>query len=549
MTNSPARILCMFFLCFTAGFAQNTERTATRPLNFEQLFANEEHPVKCGVPAMLHLLNLNKDRQDEVFAQFGRPSLPESYVTPSGRFRLHYTLVGPHAVPGEITNNAGVPDWVYEAGMAAEYVHKLLVDTLGFMPPATDNNIDGPEFDIYFQTMRDLYGAAFIEGNGDQFHSYLEIENDFSENFYTKGIDAVKVTVAHEYFHAIHFGYARRTDVEDEIFFYEMSSTWFEDRAYDDINDYYGYISDFFTRPELPPFEFSINDTRIYALSIFFKYWFKNHADVGLQSMWDNFRTMRGLEALEKEINAQGVTFATALTEFYGWCLYTGFRADPEHYFKEGAQYPMIKVIDTLQVDQRSAATVNVNALGARFVKLDFLPGKIFTAKIDVGPNDGRIAAVGVKSNGRLWDLSFGASFKLASEYNEGGAFIAIVNGTIPPSQAAPYDFANFRVALNAKASDDDVTKFSLSPNPFRIGSSVEEVTINYDAPDTNPFKIKIFTEAGQMVWEKTPNNRYFETWSGRDLDGALVPAGIYFVVVPDFEKKENRVLKLAVIR
>ncbi len=555
MIKNPVIMLCAFLLLHGLCLAQSEAQQPTRPLNFERLFAQSERPVKCGVPAMFNILNLNKNRQNELLAQFARPVLPESYVTPSGRFRLHYNLTGTHAVPAEITNDAGVPDWVYIAGEAAEYAHSLLVDTLGFKEPSPDNNIDGPEFDIYFQNLRSYYGLTIPVQSGVEAHSYLEIENDFNEGFFTWGLDAVRVTIAHEYFHALQFEYAIRIDTgnEDEIFFYEMSSTWFEDRAYDEINDYYGYLDYLFNHPELPPFEYPDNnnqaDVRIYGISIFLKYWFNSHNDAGLQRMWTNFMSNRGLRAMEKEINARGMSFATALAEFYGWCLYTGFRAEPEKYFTEGANYPMIKVIDTLQIDQRSTATVNINALSARYIKLDFASGQYFTAIIEDGPNDGRLAAVGEKGDGNLWDLSTGTFFKLGTGFNEGGAFIALVNGTIPASQGAPYETSSFRVNLNLTAAEDDVTKFSLAPNPFKIGGATEQLTINYEAPGSNPFEIKIFAESGELVWQKMTNNLYRETWSGRNLDGSLAPAGIYFVVVPDFEKKKNVVLKLAVLR
>ncbi|KAA3616289.1 MAG: T9SS C-terminal target domain-containing protein [Calditrichaeota bacterium] len=553
MGKFTLKLSVLFVLFYNLSFAQNQTTSSERPSTLAELLSLNDAPIKCGLPAFAHLLHINKDRKDEILAQTSRSTLPHSYVTPSGRFRLHYTLTGVNKIPAEITNNAGVPDWVYEAGLAAEHAHALLVDTLGFSPPPADNNIDGPEYDIYFKNLSLYYGLTYPDEIGGKAHPYLEVENDFSEGFFTEGLDAVRVTVAHEYFHAVHFAYAIRLDEFDEIFFYEMSSTWFEDRAYDEINDYYGYLSYFFNNPELPPFELpervSPVDTRIYAIAIFFKYWFKNRDDIGLTRMWDNFRNMRGLEALETEINAQGKTFASALAEFYGWCLYTGFRAEPEKYFEEGGNYPMIKVIDTLQITQRSAVSAKTNALSAQYVKLNLTEGMVFTSIIENGPADGRIAVAGEKITGKLWDLSSGTSFKLGSSFNEGGALMAIVNGKIPQSQGQPYDTDDLRVVLNIKETDDDVTKFSLAPNPFKPGGAVETVAINYEAPNSGPVEIKIFSETGRLVWKKDTSNLFVETWSGRDLDGNFVPSGVYFVVVPEKNKNGSKVLKLAVVR
>ena len=54
----------------------------------------------------------------------------------------------------------------------------------------------------------------FIPGNPfSSFTSYIHIDNDFAEPSYSgvndyvaRPLDAVRVTAAHEYFHAIHFG-------------------------------------------------------------------------------------------------------------------------------------------------------------------------------------------------------------------------------------------------------------------------------------------------------------------------------------------------------
>lgn len=81
------------------------------------------------------------------------------------------------------------------------------------------------------------------------------------------------------------------------------------------------------------------------------------------------------------------------------------------------------------------------------------------------------------------------------------------------------------------------------------MGGAVEEVELIYEAPGSGPFEIKIFTETGRMVWKKNTYNLFKETWSGRDLDGELVPSGIYFVVVPSSGSDRSKILKLAVVR
>ena len=65
---------------------------------------------------------------------------------------------------------------------------------------------------------------------------WVEIDNDYSSGFYTYGLQAMKVTVAHEYFHAIQRKY-RDLAIENR-YFYEFSSTWIEDVIFPEGNDY-----------------------------------------------------------------------------------------------------------------------------------------------------------------------------------------------------------------------------------------------------------------------------------------------------------------------
>ena len=58
---------------------------------------------------------------------------------------------------------------------------------------------------------------------------------------------ALKVTIAHEFYHAIQFAY----DVGEDIYFMEESSTWMEDMVCPEVNDNYNYLPYFYTVPQV----------------------------------------------------------------------------------------------------------------------------------------------------------------------------------------------------------------------------------------------------------------------------------------------------------
>lgn len=73
----------------------------------------------------------------------------------------------------------------------------------------------------------------------------MRIDNSYYESsYYTRGINALKVTLAHEFGHAVQLLSYGLWD--EDIWFYEMTSIWLEEAVFDDVNDYYAYIPRFF---------------------------------------------------------------------------------------------------------------------------------------------------------------------------------------------------------------------------------------------------------------------------------------------------------------
>ena len=91
-----------------------------------------------------------------------------------------------------------------------------------------------------------LYGYCSPDGaqpdNGDgRAPAFCVLDNDYARSQYgIAPINALRVTAAHEFFHAIQFAY----DVYEDLWFMEGTATWVEDEVYDKINDNYQFLSD-----------------------------------------------------------------------------------------------------------------------------------------------------------------------------------------------------------------------------------------------------------------------------------------------------------------
>ncbi|MBC8124780.1 MAG: hypothetical protein H7X70_03520 [Candidatus Kapabacteria bacterium] len=203
-----------------------------------------------------------------------RPNLPAFVESADGRFRVHYATSGPDAVPNVDADGNSLPDYIDACLNALGQTWRTEVDTLGYLPPPADGTEGGSaSLDVY---VRDLskagpsgssyYGITTIEkliGSVpvDRYTSWIEVDNDFSEDdrdvsgaraYSTFGVDALKVTCAHEFHHTIQNGSYGLANTQ--LMFYELTSTWMELRVWPDVQDWAVYANELFEDPERWPF-------------------------------------------------------------------------------------------------------------------------------------------------------------------------------------------------------------------------------------------------------------------------------------------------------
>lgn len=292
---------------------------------------------KCGFSTINEVkINFSKfnPKQKEVLSSLlQRPQSDTSFVTPSGKFRIHYKKTGFDA-PGYNLN---------DLAKAVDSSYNYEVNILGYPPPPGDLGAGGDDrYDIYIANLGSgLYGYTELENelSNNRFTSFTVIDNDFtSQN--TKGIDGARVTVAHELHHAIQIGnYIYRSN---DTFYHELSSTAMEEFVFDSINDYYYYIRSFTDRPG--DSFFKNNGYNLALWNIFLKDRFGFGV---LKRTWELMRDKRALFAIADAIGENKSMFKDEFTLFGLWLYFTGSRSVPNKYFEEAKNYPLIKPVMT----------------------------------------------------------------------------------------------------------------------------------------------------------------------------------------------------------
>jgi hypothetical protein len=292
-----------------------------------------------------------------------RPDLPYSYASPGNHFRVHYTTTGINAVyePTKDTIVAGIPNYVYKTAQIADSVWAFEINHLGFPAPPSDGfyTAGGDSLlDIYIIDMGSgYYGATYGDYviDNQTATSWIEIDNDY--NFYpytTRPLDAVRVTLAHEFFHTIHFGMDwSEYEGDGRMYWWEMSATWMEEMVYDNINDYYGYLPDYFDYPWISLQDFSTAySLHPYASMLFPLFLTQKWDTIVVRDIWELCRDMgvgpNFLNAADSAISLVSdgeYHLRDAFQEFAIWNLFTGSRASraPTGYrYEEATNYPLI---------------------------------------------------------------------------------------------------------------------------------------------------------------------------------------------------------------
>ena len=104
--------------------------------------------------------------------------------------------------------------------------------------------------DVYINNLgKRLYGYAAPDPGqeGSRRFAYLVLDNNYV-GFPSPPLESMQATVAHEYNHILQFGY----DTLQDIWLFEASATWAEQKVYPQINDYLIFIPSFAKHPELP---------------------------------------------------------------------------------------------------------------------------------------------------------------------------------------------------------------------------------------------------------------------------------------------------------
>jgi hypothetical protein len=562
------------------------------------------HPVDA-TPIILQAKHdfpfLSTQAKEAIYPFGARPTYPApdteyTYNTPSGYFKIHFAKTGANAVfqPNVDNNGNGVPDYVDNCAAILDHIWTKEIDSLGYnvppsdgwYPPTWGNGGDG-RYDIYLFNLGLSY-LGFTQPETTSapnpaipwsYTSWIELDNDYlSYPYYHSQYEWLSVTAAHEFFHAIQFGYdvsEFEYDPTDPVktqkpYWMEMSATWMEDQVYDYINDYVYYLRSFFNSPWLSLRTFrSDGDLHPYGAMVWPTYLGEKFGKGIIKDIWDSCAQTAGdnvLIATDQILSLHRSSLNNAFQEFSVWNYFTADKANPSilGFYSEGHLFVdnigPIKVAET----RRHAVfpvTDTVNQfpqdLGSTYIT--FVPpsdtgGLRIYFEGDLGP-EWNFSIIGYQGTSLPpWDTVVGLT-TTPSSMNGMGLVIAswrftevpmvIARGATISTQNYQYrSTAQFDQSLNNGLLPPSADKiYQNFPNPFVITNTNSTTKFPLSLMSSSDVKLFIFTSSGELVWKHTWQNlsagNYDITnfpdpaflpfqWDGRNLNGESVASGIY---------------------
>lgn len=303
-----------------------------------------------------------------------------------------------------VTSTADAPPslaWVKKNLSEIQKVYNFEVGKLGYRAPAKEPNQPGTggnaKFDVYLKDIGlGIYGYCAPEylkpGTKSVASGYCVLDNDFARSQFggANPATSLKVTAAHEFFHAIAFAY----DFREDPWLLESTATWMEERYADSANDNRQYLAKSQVRnPKTPLDFFENNGTYHYGQWAFWEFLSQRYGNkvvkevIGRASEKASGANLTSMSALSAALKKRG-----GLAD--NFAAYASANTIPQRNYSEGDTWPSSRLAAARQLStsKRSfRATYKVDHLASNSVALTparSLGGNQWKLKVSVnGPN------------------------------------------------------------------------------------------------------------------------------------------------------------------
>ena len=269
----------------------------------------------------------------------------------NARLCVRWTTRGADAPPDRDRDRDGKPNQVELTLKVVNAVWSAEVGAMGFRPPLTDQrgSYDSADdrFDVYLSDLPNgLYGYCTPDDTRTRRSSsyafydvaaYCVLDDDYARSEFPSGTPAsnLRTTAAHEFHHAVQFGY----DWTEDTWLMESTSTWIEDEVYDGVNDNLQFLPYGQLKNPERPLDFGSQPTW-YGNWIFLRWLSEKYGAGVVRQIWDRVDGSRvgpddySTLGIANVVSDQGATMADV------YALFAAANQTPAARYSEGSSYP-----------------------------------------------------------------------------------------------------------------------------------------------------------------------------------------------------------------
>lgn len=353
-----------------------------------------------------------------------RPRLSgQAQTLDTDHFRIHYTLSGDDAVTPSNENDNQHPDFVEEVARAIEYSWSAEVEHFGWAAPPSDGSLGGDgRYDVYLENVFAEDIAGYTEGGysdtivGDNpnspgietnaSHSFIALDNDYAE--YADSpypgisiIDYMRSTAAHEFAHAIQYGYDA---TEPHEWLWEATATWMQEEVFDAVNDANEALPALFKSPDSCQLAYGgekrVEDTdHWYGLWLFVRYLSEKYSHAAVRQLWEIAAEQDGYTVWESLLAEKG----SGLDEFFRHFSVALLTRS----FQEGQSYTLVRLEGEADLGERFFPVDGVGQMAADYIEI--LADGTFTVTLENSELDGLLVGINSQQSS-LFLLANGAA-------------------------------------------------------------------------------------------------------------------------------------------
>jgi hypothetical protein len=478
-----------------AEYALERVRSLVEPIRARLLFGEVEGPTRREATIVLRDLAARLDQlppAERAIAErlLARPTSSSDSIrhyraparhTCGPRICVHWVETTSDAPSLKDANRNRIPDWVDRTRKVFGHVWDVEVTQLGYRRPKFDRTSQnhGPngKLDVYIADVGSmgLYGYCTTDdparGPRSDVSAYCVVDDDFSQRQFggaATGVKALRVTAAHEFFHAVQFAY----DWLEDLWLMEGTAAWIEDEVYDTVNDNRQYlnVSPLSTQFAWLPLDHDNRDyseadsSYHYGVWIFWRYLSENYGRGVIRRVWKRADSKPGAldefsaKAAVNVLNSEGADFGDLIADFGVANLRPGAN------YSEGSHYPTPGPRTTTLVTNAGVAPKSVLVTHLSNSYYNFTPSGVsgtstltFTLVLPDDPVPSRASAV-VTSGGTqtripaqlvlgVWTIpvtNFGSAQKVTLVLTNGSTRYNCWQGEVYSCQGEPLDDEQF---------------------------------------------------------------------------------------------------------